>query len=474
MSMKKVRNFILQTLAVLALLVLAAWAAILVIKPGPAGKIVLASGGSEGAYNDLALTYQKQLAKQGVEVELRPLTAGTATLGALFRNETTDIDGGFVKGGVAGSLQGRYASEQDRNRHDKQAEALVSLGRLFYEPIYVFYRGPEQVKALSEFKGRKIAIGGKGGGSRRIARTLLQANGIDAKNSTFVDGEMGDDAKGLLSGEYDVAFLILPPDSPKIFKLMRTPGILLMNFSAEADAYVSRFPFLTKLVMNQGSVEFAPDIPSADITLLSTSAALVVRKSVHTAIQTLLADAVLDNPRRGFDRDGEPILFHKSGDFPNVKDPEYAVPRDTLALYKTGDLPLILRNMAPLNAQMGIPFWVTALLHTHGTSMLLLLIPILSIMVPLARILPMIYAWTVRRRLLVWYRQMQRLELQLDQSPTPSQLTEARDEVERLDISVSRIRVPIEFADQLYDLRGHIHQIRRRLQMREVSPLAAE
>jgi uncharacterized protein len=474
MSMKKVRNFILQSLAVLLLLVLAAWAAILVLKPGPSGKIVIASGGSEGAYNDLALLYQKQMARQGVEVELRPLTAGTATLGALFRNETSDIDGGFIKGGVSGSLQGRFASEEDRKRHDMQAGALVSVGRLFYEPIYVFYRGPDQVKGLSEFKGKKIAIGGEGGGSRRIARTLLQANGIDANNSTFVDGEMTEDAKGLITGDYDVAFLILPPDSPKIFKLMRTADILLMDFSAEADAYASRFPFLSKLVMNRGSVEFAPDIPSADITLLSTSVALVMRKSVHTSILTLLADAVLDNPRRGFDRDGEPILFHKSGEFPHVKDPEYPVDRDTLALYKSGDLPIVLRNMAPLNARLGIPYWVTALLHTHGTSMLLLLIPLLSILVPLARILPMIYAWTVRRRLLVWYRQMQRLEIQLDQSPTPAQLTEARDEVERLDISVSRIRVPIEFADQLYDLRGHIHQIRRRLQMREVSPLAAE
>jgi uncharacterized protein len=462
MSMRKVRNFILATVAVFVGFILAAWAAIVILKPGPIGKIIIASGGSEGAYNDLAIQYQKQMSKMGVEVELRPLTAGTATLGALFRDEKSDIDGGFIKGGVAGSLQGRQATEEERKRHDKQADALVSVGRLFYEPIYVFYRGPTQVKSLSEFKGKKISIGGKGGGARRVVRTLLRSNGVDEKNSTFVDDELPDDAKPMVDGQYDVAFLILPPDSTKIFKLMRNPDVLLMNFAAEAEAYVSRFPFLTKLVMHQGSIEFAPDIPSADITLLSTSAALVVRKSVHPAILALLADSVMDNPRKGFDRDGEPVLFHKSGEFPNVRDPEFDVPRDAVALYKSGDLPLLLRNMAPLNARLGIPFWVTGVLHTHGTSIVLLAIPILSILVPLGRLLPMLYTWTVRRRLLYWYQEMKSLEMRLDRSPSPAQLAEAKLELERIDSAVSRIKVPLPFSDQFYDLRGHIDLVRRK------------
>ncbi len=470
---KKVRNFILGTLGVFAALVVAAWAAIAIIKPGPAGKLVLASGGSEGAYNDLAIAYQKQMARYGVEVELRPTTAGSATLRALFGDETSDIDAGFIKGGVAGSLQGRQATEKERKSHDKQVDALLSVGRMFYEPIYVFYRGPAQVKSLSEFKGRKIAIGNKEGGARRVARTLLRSNGVDETNSKIIETELGDDAKGLTSGEYDVAFLVLPPESGKIFKLMRHPDILLMNFAAEAEAYVARFPFLTKLVMHQGSVEFAPDIPSADITLLSTTAALVVKKSVHPAIISVLADAVLDNPRKGFDRDGEPVLFHKAGEFPNAKDPEFEVSRDALSLYKTGDLPFLLRAVAPANKRLGIPFWVTAYLHKHGTATVLLLIPILSILLPLIRILPSIYAWTVRRRLYVWYRQMKALENQLDHNPTREQLAEAKIELDRLDRAVSRVRVPVQFSDQFYDLRGHIDFIRRRLEPRGIEIKAA-
>jgi len=463
MRQRKVRNFIFATLAVMAGVVFLAWAAIVIFKPGPEGKLVLASGGSEGAYNELALMYQKQLAKQGVAVELRPTTAGSSTLRGLFVDEKSDLEAGFIKGGVAGSLQGRMATDREREWHDRQTAALFSVGRMFYEPIYVFYRGPVQVSALSEFKGRRIAIGNKEGGARRIAKTLLRANGIDEKNSTLIETEMEADGRGLTSADYDVAFLVLPPESPTIYKLMRNPGILLMNFASQAEAYVSRFPHLTKLVMHQGSVEFSPDIPSADITLLSTTAALVVKKTVHPAIVSLLADAVIDNPRKGFDRDGEPVLFHKAGEFPNAKDPEFEVARDALNLYKTGDLPFMLRTFAPLNHSLGIPFWVTAYLHKHGTSTVLLLIPILSILLPLMRLLPMIYTWTVRRRLLHWYQQMKVLENRLDHHPTGDQLAEAKIELDRIDRAVSRVAVPLAFSDQFYDLRQHIDFIKRRL-----------
>ncbi|MEI9901140.1 MAG: hypothetical protein WDN31_14460 [Hyphomicrobium sp.] len=50
-----------------------------------------------------------------------------------------------------------------------------------------------------------------------------------------------------------------------------------MNFALEADSYANRFPALTKVMLNRGAVEFEPLLPADDITLLATSAALVVR-----------------------------------------------------------------------------------------------------------------------------------------------------------------------------------------------------
>lgn len=491
---KKVRSFILSVLAVFAGLIFLGWLAIVVLKPGPEGRVVIASGGSEGAYHELALVYQKKMRRYGIEAELRPSTAGSDTLTSLLDIEVrqpppgttnlaptivdkpSDVDAGFIKGGVAGSLQGRLVTNEERKWHDRQVEALQSVGRLFYEPVWIFYTGSKPVKSLAEFKGRKIMIGSKESGWRRVAKTLLLASGINKTNTTFIEKDVSADAAELVSGQADAAFLVLPPESPTVQKLLHLKSINLMDFSAEADAYVARFPHLTKLVLPQGAIELAPDLPAASVILLSTTATLVVKKTLHPAITAILADTVLDNPRPGFDRDGEPILFHKAGEFPTPKDPEFQVARDAVSIYKTGDLPFILHTVAPLNASLGIPFWVTGYLHKHGTNTLLLLIPILSIALPLAQVLPKLYAWTVRRRVYQWYRQMKSIETRLDHHPSEAQLAEAHAELDRIDRLAGRVKVPSNFSDMFYNLRSHIDLVRTRLQAVEQAhaPAAAE
>jgi uncharacterized protein len=463
----RLRSFLLLVVLLTASLALAGWLAIGFFKPGPEGKLVMASGGAAGAYNDLALSYKKELARFGVDVELRPLMEGRDTLRALFVDANSDIEAGFIKGGIAASLQGRFATDEERRWHERQVEALHSVGRLFYEPVWVFYGGSQQLTSLRDLKGKRIYIGTKLSGGRRIALYMLRANGIDAANSTLIEEDLPEDGAPLFSGSCDAAFLVLPAEARAIQALLRNPKIHVMDFAAEAQAYADRIPALSAHVLSQGAVEFNPDIPPINITLLSTTAALVVRKDVHPAIVELLAYAVMHNPKPGFDLSGEPILFYRAGEFPTGNDPEFEVAPDVRRLYKTGELPFVLRDVAPLNQRLGIPFWVTAFVYQHGTHTLLLVIPLLTILWPLARFLPWLYAWTVRRRLYYWYRQLKALETSLDQSPTLDHLAERQAELQRIDTAVSRIRVPIPFADQLYDLRVHIELVGRRLAQRE-------
>ena len=473
---KRVRQFLIAVASTFAGIVAALWLAVVILKPGPPGKIVLATGGAGGLYNELAATYVADLARRGVVLELRPDLEGANTMRALLATNATEAHAGIVKGGMLSSLQGKLASAEDRREHEREADSLRSAGRLFAEPIWVFYRGPKQVRSLSEFKGKRILVGSPQSGSRLVVSKLLKANGVDASNSTIVTDELSDDAVALINGSgADVAFVIAAAETPKVQKLLRVPNIFLMNFAPDADAYVNRFPSLSKLVLRQGAVEFAPEIPSAEITLLSVSAALVVRKDLHPALMTLLTHTVVRNPKRGFDKDGDPILFYEAGKFPSIQDPEYELVPDARALYRTGELPLLLRTLAPLAKSMHINFWVPAFVHQHGSQALLLLIPILSVLLPLTRILPATYNWSVRRRLLYWYRQLKHLENNLRLDGDEEHRDEKLADLERIDHAVRRIRVPLNFSDQLYDLRGHINLVRQRLQsMGAVISRAAE
>jgi hypothetical protein len=448
------------------LVLIAALAVVLFLSAHAAGRIVVATGNPE--YHELATSYRRDLEVNGVTLELRPTTEGFATLQALV-DDASAITAGFVKGGLVGSLQGRLASAKAKNWRASHVGSWLSVGRLFYEPIWVFTRSDAPIRSLSELQHKRILVGQRLGGERRIATQLLAANGVTPDNSSPLEEELDADATQLLGGKADAAFVIVSADADRIQKLLRVPTIRLMDFGAEADAYTSRYPALTKLVLREGSVEFNPLLPPTDITLLATSVALVVRADMHPALVSLLTYAVVHNPKEGFDRAGDPILFYKAGEFPSPHDPEFKMSSDTLLVYKTGELPLLLRVLAPLNKRLGLPFSLPAFANAHGAQTILLLIPLLAVVLPLVNALPKLYAWSVRRRLLYWYRHLTKLERSLDTPDAERHLRAKQLELERIDTAVSRISIPIYFADQLYDLRGHIDLVRQRLAAR---PLA--
>ena len=434
------------------------------------GKIVMATGSSQ--YYELAESYRRDLERNGIKLEVQRLTEGFATLKTLLEPNSS-LNAGFIKGGLVGSLQGRLATEKAKGRHAEFGK-LLSVGRMFYEPIWVYSRGDLPVASLRDLKGMKIFTGTKESGARRIVNQLLKANGIDKNNATLIDQDLPADAAPLFDGRADVAITIAPPDSDKMQELVRVAGIRLMDFSPEAEAYDNRFPALTRVVLRKGSVEFNPVIPSDDITLLATTAALVVRSDMHPALISLLTHAVISNPKSGFDKQGDPVLFYRAGDFPSASDPEFTVPANSRAIYKSGELPFLLRFLAPLNTRMGVPFSYTAFINSYAAQVLLILIPLLAVAVPLSKAIPAIYIWNVRRKLIYWYRQLKKLEKNLDSRGGKYDLDTHQTELERIDGAVRRIRVPSFFSNELYDLRMHIDLVRQRLSARPAMQMAAE
>jgi TRAP-type uncharacterized transport system substrate-binding protein len=442
-----------------------------------AGRIVMATGSPQ--YYDLAQTYRRDLERYGVQYEVHDSETspeGRATLKALL-DEIPSVNAGFIKGGLVGSMQGRLATEKAKGRYAEYSQ-LQSVGRLFYEPIWVFTRGDLPIASLRDLKDKRILTGTSESGTRRIALQLLRANGaVTGKtrdNPNLIREELPADAAPLLDGRADAAILIEAADSDVIQKLLRVKNIRLMDFSAEAEAYDNRFPALSKVVLYKGAVDFEQVIPSDNITLLATSVALVVRKDMHPTLVSLLTQAVVNNPKSGFDKAGDPVLFHRAGLFPSADDPEFQVSRDARAVYKSGELPLLLRNLAPVSARLSMPFSFTAFVSSYAGQALLVLIPLAALIIPITRTLPPLYAWMVRRRLFYWYSQLKLLERNLDTRGGKLDVAAHQAELERIDGAVRRIGVPLYFTNELYDLRLHIDLVRQRLSMEPTVQMAAE
>ena len=427
------RDLILFMVPALALVLGAFWFASKFVTPPPPKTLVIAAATPGSPYHEAALRYAKFFKENGVTLEVRE-TRGSLHNLSLIKDAASGVDVAF--------LQGDFAGADD-------AGVLLSVGRVFYEPIWIFYRGETTIARLTDLKGKRILIGPEGSGTAAVALRLLAASGITKDNATLIHSELPPYVEAFEAGTADAGFLVLAPQARTVRRLLASRSARLMSL-AQADAYAQRFPFLTRINLKEGVVDFANDIPAADTAMLSTTAAVVIRRDLHPALIYLLTQAIIaahSQPR--LDAGGEADILHRAGAFPVSEDQEFPMSADAQRVYKIGP-PLLQRYL---------PFW----LATLADRLVVFLLPALGVLLPTLRFAPTLYSWRVRRRIIYWYRELKKLEAGFAPGAAPETIAVGLSEIERIEEAVNRIPVPLAFANQLYDLRQHIDVVRRKL-----------
>ena len=240
----------------LVLLLLAYW----VLDPTPPSRVVLATGASQGAYAQFGKRYADLLKGYGIKVELRA-TDGAAENLRLLRDPHSGVDIAFVQGGADDR-------EDARRDEDTPDDGLRSLGSMFFEPVWLFYRedsaqkltGGPVLNALSQLPGWRLNIGPPGSGVPNLMMRILQANRIDASSVTLLREAQTPAVVALLEGRSDALVFASAPESLMVQMLLQTPGIRLFNF-AQAEAYARRFAFMSPVTLPRGVVDLASDVP---------------------------------------------------------------------------------------------------------------------------------------------------------------------------------------------------------------------
>lgn len=429
------RDMVLIALPAIALIAGAFWLAFQFVDPAPPKQIAIATGAESGAYYAFGKRYSEILKRSGVRLEVRD-TNGSVDNIQRIRAPDRGVQLALVQGGIA---------------DQKSAPELVSIGRVFLEPVWVFYRSAEKIGRLADLKGKRIAIGPSGSGTRKLAETLLGRNeiGAEAPDLLPLGGQAAVDA--LLKGEADAVFLTMAAESPLVQSLLRNGDVRVLSFG-QAEAYTRVFPYLSRVVLPQGVVDLAANLPSEDVVLLASQAALVAREDLHPAIVALMTDAAIEVH-------GGAGMFQRPGDFPRGIDPEFQMSDDAMRTYKSGQ-PFLRRVL---------PFWLAVLLE----RMIVLALPLATIAIPAAKFVPQIYQWRIRQRILRWYGALKALEKRLAADPHMSDRAAYLAEIDRIDQGASQIPVPVRFSDQYYDLRSAIDFVRRRIETRDSARAAA-
>lgn len=100
--------------------------------------------------------------------------------------------------------------------------------------------------------------------------------------------------KQLKSGDLDAVFFVSAINSPVIQELLQNKDFTLFNFE-RADAYSQVLPFLSKVTLHEGIIDFKNNIPGQAITLVAPTANLMVRDDIHKSLSILLLQAMEKN-----------------------------------------------------------------------------------------------------------------------------------------------------------------------------------
>jgi len=247
----------------------------------------------------------------------------------------------------------------------------------------------------------------------------------------------------LLHRQVDAIFLTGDSAAPAtIREMLHADGIRLFDFP-QAEGYIRRFTYLSKLTMPAGAFDLGENLPPADISLLAPTVELVAHSDLHPALCDLLIEAATQVH-------GRASLLQSAGQFPNPSIHAFALSAEAARYYKSGDRSFIYRYL---------PFWLASLL----SRLLIVIVPLFVVIVPSLRYLPLLYRWRIDSRIHHRYGELMELERQTLGALCDERRAQLLERLETIEKSVISRKMPGSHAEQVYILREHIDFVRKKL-----------
>lgn len=415
-----------QALVIVILLVAIISVGIYIIFTSPllSGTLRISTGRETGIYYQFATEYVQRVKDTGGSVEVISGAGSIETLNRLINDE---VDVGFVQGGTVEGLDVSH---------------LESLGSIYYEPVWIFHRADLNLRRLTDLAGLSVSVGEVGSGVLPLATALLTQNGISEDDATLLNLSSVDATERLRAGEIDVIFLVVSPRSNLVFELLQDDSIQVMSLE-RAAAYRSYFPYLTDVTIPQGALDLVNNIPAQDITLLSTTATLVVRDDTPDDYVLLLLPHIVELHR-------QPGILELTEEFPSTRYVELPINAAADRYYRQG--PSFLTNYLS-------PVWASIV-----DRLIILAIPLITLLYPLFRGVPPVYRFGIRYSLIQWYRKLKEIDTNIH-NLSLSELKERMEEVDALETDIfDEANVPNGYLDELYSLVEHIGLVYQRLE----------
>jgi uncharacterized protein len=401
-------------------------------RPAVPRVVTMSTGGAGGAYEAYAKRYANALADEGITLKLLPSKGAVENLERL-RREDSGIDLALVQNGLA-------------DREETANGTLESLGSLFYEPVFLFYRSQPALPAvarIAQLKGRRIAIGVQGSGTRVLAMSLLNLNGINASNATLVEQAADESAIALREGSLDAVFIVANVTAPVVQSLFRDSAVSVASLEL-ADTYSRHLGFINPITIERGVIDIQNRVPPQSVRTVATTSSLVARDDLHPAIAYLLV--------RASERiHGGASLLASPGEFPSfAKQQDFPHSAEAERLRKEG-VPFLYRHL---------PFSVANFISRS----IVFLVPLFAIGISLSDWIPKIIGLRVKAKVYKHYKELKRIDLAIVETQSLQGLNELTEQLVTLDNTVGRLNIPNNYSNEQFSIRDHMDLVRVRLE----------
>ena len=409
-----------------AVLVIALFVAMVIIKPAMPHRITLLTGPEGSAYHQLGLEYAADLRSRGLETEVVVTEGGLQNLELLASGAEDTI--GFAPFNIEHSAGAEVDTSQ-----------LVSLGSVAYEPLWLFHRSDLDINRVGDLAGLEVATGGKHTVVGFVADQLLDAANVTEKVKIQPgEGQTPESvADALITGELDAGFLMGAPSSPVIRKLLEADDVSFTSFE-RADAYAALLPGLATLVAPEGIFDLARNNPPKDANLVAATTNLLARNDLHPAVAPMVLNTA-SNVHTG-------DIFSRRSTFPSDEHVSLPLEPSAKRYFEQGEKGL----------SKFLPYGVTRFLNHLGFVVL----PLLAAALILIKTVPLLLKLRATIRLMGYLKRLESVEKAFAAGGDSSELLAQLNELDRVSANMfvprSRVHDYIDFRQFLHDMRGRV------------------
>ena len=397
------------------------------IRPFPPSTITIATGQPNSTYEDIADWYEAYFAEHGVKLIRQPSDGAIENIEKLSAG---DVDVAFSQGGIPVA--------KDAN--------VVSLGSIQYEPLWLFYRGPEFHGAdpLEFLQKKRLSIGAEKSGTRAFVMDLIRQHQLkDKYEQNLVVMNAEESVKAMLDGRIDGMFLMANTESKDLIQLIERLDIHLWNFST-ARAIASKIPYITAVSLPIGSISLSPIRPAREKELVATTTTILANKNLHPAIQYLFMMASTDFYRHTH------VYFPRPGGFPAFTD--VGTPRSSIAEKYLSAGPSGFEHM--------LPFWLTSFID----RIWLMLAALVAVVYPLIRMVPQYRKFHFKYDLDDRYIDLMRIDSAAHDARTPQDMILIWQDFNALETRIGETWVPSGSKEKFFTFCNAMELLRIRLE----------